>query len=320
MKMSLIPLVVSSLVALIGPASVALGDEIRMTDGRVIEGEITSTPEAKDVDIKTRSGGMTAVMHLKAADIAKITYGQTAQQKLLAAFDSKRAVLTTSGGTAEQWWTLAEEGRTLGENVAVRQIAQRVIELDGDWAPARVMLGFVKQDSKWMKPAEAAAARGEVYFRGKWMQAAQRDGIVAEEVRIAKATAELTAQELATRAAELELAKKKAEVDAAHAAAAAAAAPAVNIYNTTTPGSSYVGATYSSGWGGNFGGGYYPPVVIYPPLCRPPVYRPPVYCPPVGCPPVGCPPIAVPHNSGSNFFFGATGQSNNTQWGVGIRN
>ena len=303
------PVVMSSLVALMGAASVAIGDEIRMADGRVIEGEITSAPESKDVDIKTRSGGMTAVIHLKAADITTITYGQTAHQKLLAAFDSKRAALTTSSGTAEQWWALAEEGRSLGENVAVRHIAQHVIELDGDWAPARALLGYVKQDGKWLKPAEAAIARGEVFFRGKWVPAAQRDGIVAEEQRIAKATADLTAQELETRAAELELAKKKAELDAARATAAAAAAPSVNIYNTTVPGSSYVGATYSSGWGGNFVGGCYPPAVIYPPVCRPPVYCPPVWYP-----------MAVPYNSGSNFFFGATGQSNNTRWGVGIRN
>ncbi len=284
-------------------------DEVTLADGRVIEGDITSSAELKDVDIRTRSGGMSAVIHLKAADITKVTYGQTAHQKLLAAFDAKRAALTAaSGSTAEQWWALAEQGRTLGENVAVRQIAQHVIELDGDWAAARTLLGFVKQDGKWMKPAEAAVARGEVFFRGKWVLAAQRDGVLADETRLEKDATERAAAERATRAAELELAKKAADVQAARAAAAAAAAPAPTVIYNSTPGASLVGGSYSSGWGGNFGGGYYPPAVVYPPMCRPPVCTSPVCAPPV---------CATPY--GSSFFFGATGQSGNTQWGVALR-
>lgn len=308
MKTSLIP----ALLAITGILSTASADEIRLADGRVIEGEITSTPDSKDVDIRTRSGGMTAVIHLKAADIAKVTYGPTAHQQLLAAFDAHRAALTKSGGTAEQWWSLAEEAKSLGENVAVRQLAQKAIDADGDFAPARTALGFVKQDGKWMKPTEAAVARGEVYFRGKWMQAAQRDGILAEEDRIAKDTADIAAAERATRLAELDLAKKEAELQAAKAAAAAAAMPAPEVIYNSTPGSSFISSSYSSGWGGYFGGGYpggyYPPTVIYPPVCRPPVAYPPVCRPPIAAP-----------NCGSNFFFGATGQSGNTQWGVGIR-
>ncbi len=303
MNISLLPTVL----AVFGTLSLLSADEIRLADGRVIEGEVISIPDSKDVDIRTRSGGMTAVIHLKAADIASVTYGQTAHQKLLAAFDAKRAALTKSGGTAEAWWALAEDGKALGENVAVRQIAQHVIELDSDWAPARALLGYVKQDGKWMKPTEAAVARGEVYFRGKWMQAAQRDGILAEEQRIAKDTADLAAKERETRSAELDLAKKEADLQAARAAAAAAAAPKVETIYNSTPGSSFVGSYYNSGWGGGYYGGAYPPVIVYPPVCRPPVY----------CPPVCPPPVAVPF--GSNFSFGATGQSGNTRWGAVIR-
>ena len=213
-------------------------DEITLKDGRVIDGEVVSKPGDDQVEIRTRTGGMIAVLHVKAGEITGIHYGKTEQQKRQEAFDAKRAALTKSDGTADQWWALAEEAKALGENPVFRQLAQTAVAHDSDFAPARAALGQVKQDGKWMKPAEAAAARGEVFFRGKWVQAAEREGILAEEARVAQEAETNVAKDRAARLADLEVATKEAELRGAQAAARRAAEPAPApqvIYSTFTP-------------------------------------------------------------------------------------
>jgi len=232
---------------------ILVADEITLTDGRVIDGEVLSKPNDEQVEIRTRAGGMVAVLHVKAGEISGIRYGKTEQQKRQESFDVKRAALTKTDGTAEQWWALAEEAKALGENPAFRQLAQTTVAHDSDFAPARAALGQVKQDGKWMKPAEAAAARGEVFFRGKWVQAAEREGILTEEARVAQEAETKVAKDRAAHLADLEVATKEAALRTAQAEARRAAepvsAPAPQIiYSTYTPYPTIIRNPYV--WGG----------------------------------------------------------------------
>ena len=59
----LLPLPLLALVLPLG------ADEIRMRDGRVIDGEVRSEAGSTEVTVVTRVGGMNATLHLKAADV-----------------------------------------------------------------------------------------------------------------------------------------------------------------------------------------------------------------------------------------------------------
>ena len=270
-------------------------DEITLKDGRVIDGEVLSKPNDEQVEIRTRTGGMIAVLHVKAGEITGIRYGKTAQQKRQEAFDAKCTALTKTDGTAGQWWVLAEEAKALGENPVFRQLAQKTIAHDSDFAPARAALGQVKQDGKWMKPAEAAAARGEVFFRGKWVQAAEREGVLAEESRVALEAEAKVAKDRAAHLADLEVATKEAALRTAQAEARRAAEPAPApqvIYSTYyTPYPTIIRNPYV--WGGcptPFPGGYQQGQII-----------------------TGC------SSGNGGLSVTATGQGNGYRWGVNYR-
>lgn len=269
-------------------------DEIRMRDGRVIDGEVKSEAGSSVVTVVTRAGGMSATLHLKAADVLAISYGKSDQQKRIDAFEGKRSKLEADPATsADAWWRLAEEAKGLGENVAFREIANRVLDVDADHPQARQALGYVLQDRRWMKPAEAAVARGEVHFRGKWVPAAQRDAVLAEEQRVQAEAEAKAAAAREQRLAELEVARKEADLRAAQRAAEPV--PPTVIYNTTyTPVPSIIyGRYYGGSWGGP--GCVRPPLVVGPqPDCRLPV-------------------------GGSGLQVQAAGQGNGYAWGLQYR-
>ena len=208
-----------------GLLSALSADEIIVKDGRVIDGQVLSPAGSERVEIRTRIGGMVAVLHLKAEEVVAVRYGKTEQQKRQEAFDVQCAAMDKTDGTAEQWWALAEEAKALGENTAYRHLLETVIVKDEDFALARAALGQIKQDGRWMKPAEAAAARGEVFFRGKWRQAAEREGILAEEARVASAAEAQVEKDRSARLAAIELATKEAQLRTAEAEARRAAEP-----------------------------------------------------------------------------------------------
>jgi hypothetical protein len=162
----------------------APADEITLVDGRVLEGEITSTPGADEVVLRQRSGSMTAIQRFPKAQVAGVRHGATERQQALAALAAKAKSLG-EGGTASAWWSLVEAYRKAGEPAEAKRCAQVVIERDTDHADARALLGWVRHEGVWMRPNEAALARGEILFRGRWMPAAERDAVLAEEARAA---------------------------------------------------------------------------------------------------------------------------------------
>ena len=221
--------------ALLSAVPLVHADEVHLRDGRIIEGEVLSQPGDGDVTITTRAGGMSATLHLRASEVLSISYGVSAQQRKLADFTARKKALSEREAQvpqpASEWWRMAEEAKALGENVAFRELAQATVDHDRDFAPARLALGFVQQDGVWMKPAEAAVARGEVWFRGRWTPAAQRDAILAEEARAAQELATRQAADQQRRQAELDLAKQAADLRAAQRAAEPAPAPQI-IFGT----------------------------------------------------------------------------------------
>jgi len=157
-------------------------DEVRLADGRVLEGEVISQPDADIVDLRTGSGSLVVIQHFPRGQIVGIVYGTSPRQK---AQDGLRAERQRLGdeGSAEEWWALAERARELGDSIAHRELAAETVARDRHHGPARKALGQIRQRGIWMRPNEGAVSRGEVLHNGRSMTWPEREAAVAQAAR-----------------------------------------------------------------------------------------------------------------------------------------
>jgi hypothetical protein len=180
-------------------------DEIHLADGRVVEGELTRTDDG-GWNLRQTQGSMSMELRLKAGDVVLVVPGLTANQKALAEIHALRAKLADLG-SAEDWWNLAQRARSAGDLTLARELAGQVVDRDRRHEGARRFLGFCLESGVWMRPHEAAAARGEVFYNGRWMAWREREELLAAETarrEAAKADAERMAKERAERSAPVE--------------------------------------------------------------------------------------------------------------------
>jgi tetratricopeptide (TPR) repeat protein len=236
-----------------------VADEIHLSDGRVIEGEIISAAEAEIIDIRVTSGGLVAVQHVPRAKVARVVYRVSARQGAVEALQRQiDALAQRSDASAGDWWVLARRLQDRGETASARELAQRVVALDRHHPEARRLLGMALYRGVWMRPNEAATARGEVFFRGAWMSWTQQEQVLADEAR---------------RREELALARKERDEQREQRRLARAAAAEASAALQET----YVGGYYRSPYYNPFGGWYYQgrypvnplhPGGVLPPHCR----------------------------------------------------
>lgn len=260
-------------------------DEIYLADGRVIEGEIVSTTESEVVDIRVSSGGLVAIQHFPRTKIKRVVYGVSARQTAVSDLRHQvDAMAKRDDATAADWWPLARRLQDRGETASARDVAMRVVALDRDHPEARRLLGMVEYRGVWMKPHEAAIARGEVFFRGSWVTWNQQEQTLAEEA--------LRREEHAIARKERDEQRRQARIAAAAAAESTAALQETYVggyyrspyYNPF--GGWYYNGTYPGyGYGGGYGGGY----------------------------PSGRPPVCG--TGGSGWHIGAVGGGSNHAWG-----
>jgi hypothetical protein len=169
-------------VCVLGSAGVLAGDEIHLIDGRVIEGEVTSPPEAATVDIRSGAGSLVAIQHFERAKVARIVYKTSPRQARLGELAARRAALTAEA-SADDCYRLALQFREAGESAQAKELAGEAVARDRQHAEARKLLGQALYNGVWMRPAEIALARGEVFFDGRWMPFAEREAILADQAR-----------------------------------------------------------------------------------------------------------------------------------------
>lgn len=174
-------------------------DEIHLADGRVVEGDLTKASDG-GWDLRQTQGSMSVVIRLKASDVVRVVPGLTANQKMLAEVRSLRAKLADLG-SAEDWWTLVQRARSAGDLTLARELAGQALDRDRRHEGARRFLGYTLESGVWMRPHEAAAARGEVFHNGRWMAWSEREDLIAAE----------TARRAAVMAEAERLAKERAE-------------------------------------------------------------------------------------------------------------
>ena len=294
--MALISLCLGWLLFTTGPLS---ADEIFLKDGRVIEGEITSKPDADTVDIRVGAGGLVAVQHFAKHQIRSVKYGVSARQEAL---DSLRGaydtMLARTDATAQDWWTLTRKLQDRGASALAKDAATQTVMRERHHEDARRLLGMVRYRGVWMRPNEIAAARGEVFFRGAWVPwEVQQQTLDDENKRKEDALAARKERDDQRR-----LARQA-------AAEAAASRAAVAIYPETYV-SGYYRSPYYNAYGSSIYGGYggfsYGHTGGYP---TQPIYRP--------YPPYGG--VYPPHcNSGGGiaWHLGASGGGSNNAWSL----
>lgn len=243
------------------------GDELYLTDGRVIEGEIISAADADVIDIRVGTTGLVAVQHFSRIKVLRVVHRVSARQTALNELQQQiDALAGKTDATAAEWWDLARRSQDRGGLASAKELAARVVAIDRHHADARRLLGMVRHQGVWMRPNEIATARGEVFFRGAWVAWAQQEEALAEEARKRE-------EQVALRK-ERDEQRRQARLAAAVAAENAAAlqetyvsgyyrSPYYNPY-----GGSFYGGPYFNGnhGGGYYGGGYRPshPVIPQP--------------------------------------------------------
>jgi hypothetical protein len=160
----------------------AAADEVYLRDGRVLEGEVISAPDAAVVDLKAGSGSLVAISHFERAQVLRITFGVSAREQGLQELRARRAALGT-GGEAEDWWAISQHARDLGDSLMAKECATETLARDRDHAEAAKLLGLSRSHGIWMRANEVATDRGEVLFRGRWMSWAAREQLLADEAR-----------------------------------------------------------------------------------------------------------------------------------------
>jgi hypothetical protein len=270
-------------------ASMPLGmhaDELHLSDGRVIEGEIISPAESDVIDIKVGAGNLVAVQHFPRAKVERVVYRVSQKQNALNDLHQRSVALAQrEDATAEQWWTMARSFLNRGDQAGAKEAAAHTITLDRHHAEARKLLGMVKYHGVWMRANEAAVARGEVFFRGAWVTWSQQEQTLADEAR-RREEAAVARQERAER-------QRQARI------AAAAAAEATSSLQET-----YVGGYYRSPYYNPYGGWYYNGrLPVYPGYPAYPIH-------PIGGVGGGC------YTPGYSWHLGAIGGSSSTAWGL----
>lgn len=165
-------------------------DEIRLKDGRVIEGKVV-----EDGDTVRVQGDHGAVSFSR-DKVAKITIGPTRREQ----FEARRAALAADD--VDGLFELAGWCDVEGFLRERDELLARCLEIDSQHDGVNEVLGRVKFDGKWMTPDEAAEAQGLVNWGGEWIpreEKALRDALSAEanlRHQVRRRVLELTLQQV----------------------------------------------------------------------------------------------------------------------------
>ena len=173
--MNRIPKLMAAVLLLAAPAA---ADEVRLTDGRLLEGKVIEET-ATEVKLRLRFGGDMTVARSQVKSIEKKDLPEEDVAKKRSALDPK---------DAEGRWKLALEAKQRGVKKAHDELVEEVLRIDPDHAAANESKGRVKHGGKWMTPAErdraakedeatAKAEQGLVEHEGRWVTPEERDAL-----------------------------------------------------------------------------------------------------------------------------------------------
>jgi hypothetical protein len=166
-------------------ATSAFADVVHLKDGGTIEGKVVAEDKTQ-VTIDTRFGRQT----IERSRIDRIEKGKTPQEEI-----AEREAALAKGGTAQQWFELAEFAGSKGLKKERERLLDKALAVDPDHEAANRAKGRVKHEGRWMTPAERDAAvkaaeeaqmreRGLVPFEGRWVTAEEKAHLEHGEVLV----------------------------------------------------------------------------------------------------------------------------------------
>jgi hypothetical protein len=152
-----------ALLFLAAAAALAAADEIQLTNGRKLTGNV-SKKDAQKVTIEVGAGTIT----LDAKDVSAINLGRTPLNE----YDERWKELQHSTKVSELYdlllWT-----KSKGLTRYVGPLAAKIISIDPEHAGARSELRHEKVGGKWLTYEQAQEARGLVLMDDRWVTKAE---------------------------------------------------------------------------------------------------------------------------------------------------
>lgn len=159
-------------------ATALAGAEVTLVSGSVVEGDIISE-SATEVRLRVSHDGLSAERSWPRAEIAGISNEPSRRQQAVATLRTEATSLP-GDAPAATWLRLGRQARSLKEPSLARSWLLRAVARDRSQADAQRLLGREEVNGVWMRPAEAAAARGLVQHDGNWVSWGERERLVAE--------------------------------------------------------------------------------------------------------------------------------------------
>ncbi|HLY09322.1 MAG TPA: hypothetical protein VKW04_08480 [Planctomycetota bacterium] len=201
---------VLALAFLVASAAVAAADEIQLTNGSKIVGNV-SKKDAQKVTIEVGAGTIT----LDAKDVSSISLGKTA----LSEYEDRWKEIQSSTKPGDVY-DLLLWAKSKGLTRYLAPLAAKVLLLDPEHAGARAELRFEKVHGKWLTFEQAQEARGLVFQDDRWVTKAEIQ--LMEKRRLEAKERADAAQDARKQRLEEERAAHQAAVDAYNAQANAA--------------------------------------------------------------------------------------------------
>ena len=155
----------------------AVSDEVVKKNGDVHKGEIIHQDDTT-VRLQVTVGSAKASIDIPVSEIKEIRKGKTEREKKEAEFETR---LEKAGADIEKLVELAEWARLNRLATSRRKVFQTILKLDPEHKEARLELGYVKYNGKWVTLKEKMMAEGKVFFRGRWIDEEVRDDILRTE-------------------------------------------------------------------------------------------------------------------------------------------
>ena len=159
----------------------AAADEVRLVRGGRIEGRIVD--EGERVLVETRVGRV-SVPRAEVASVTRVPGD-------LDVYEERRSKIADDDTAG--LFRLAEWCSERGLGRQVRELCERVVEIDPDHEGARRRLGFRRFQGRWLTGDEFWAAQGYVRWQGRWVTPAEAELLRAREEEqrlVARAAAE----------------------------------------------------------------------------------------------------------------------------------
>jgi tetratricopeptide (TPR) repeat protein len=180
------------------PAADAAADVIQLKNGRTLEGKVREA-ENGQIEIILPYGSLSFSRDL----VASVQRGDTIEDEVL------ERLSQLAPDDADGLYELAAYCHDQSAYTLAGRLLEEVLLIDPDHPEARRDLGYILDDDRWVTEEEYRRRRGQVPFRGSWVQAAERDRILTLESALSDRRRRT---EIEQARLELELARLEAEL------------------------------------------------------------------------------------------------------------